>query len=222
MEVVQAPPKNQEIGHQSLSRSHHQVQQTRAGRASVTYANGDTFEGTFNAEGQKEGKGRYTWAAQNGAASENDANNEGVGSQCFEGQYVEGKRTGLGKMIWPDGSSYHGQWLENLRHGNGAYTFTNGDIYSGCWAKDVKDGAGTYLYARNNATLVGTWANGEIREGKFVHEDGTTYTGNFVDNKPLGAGKFEFSSGVVQKGEFIQRRVETKMSDDVIDSWVGV
>ena len=36
---------------------------SRAGMATVTYASGDVFEGSFNEELQKHGKGKYTFAA---------------------------------------------------------------------------------------------------------------------------------------------------------------
>ena len=32
-----------------------------------------------------------------------------------------GRRHGVGKICWSDGSSYEGEWLHNLRHGNGVF-----------------------------------------------------------------------------------------------------
>ncbi len=35
----------------------------------------------------------------------------------YDGEYVNGKKTGKGKFIWNDGSSYDGDWLDNKLHG---------------------------------------------------------------------------------------------------------
>lgn len=179
---------------------------SRAGRARVTYDNGDVFEGSFNSNGKKHGKGKYTWAAP-----EDDEAKEEPVPHFFDGNYVEGEREGLGLMHYPDGSKYHGNWASNLRHGQGAYTFSNGDIYSGEWKHGSRSGEGTYLYAASDASLVGDWRSGEIGTGKFVSAGGcATYTGSFSGGKPIGKGTYSFNrSNITQEGEFIERIVES-------------
>ena len=35
--------------------------------------------------------------------------------KTFTGHWVNGKRTGPGKMIWLNGEEYNGEWLNNLQ-----------------------------------------------------------------------------------------------------------
>ena len=36
-----------------------------------------------------------------------------------------------------------------------------------------------------------------------MFKDGTVYSGEFVNGKPIGAGTFTFMSGIVQKGSYV-------------------
>src|SRR4051812_21304057 len=69
------------------------------GRA--TYPNGDIYEGSFDNK-QKSGFGVYTW-------------NEERSAHVYRGQYVQGKRHGLGEMSYPSKEKYVGQWINGLR-----------------------------------------------------------------------------------------------------------
>ena len=44
----------------------------------------------------------------------------------YEGEYIDDKRNGEGKMTWPDGSIYEGDWKDDLRNGRGKHTWPNG------------------------------------------------------------------------------------------------
>ena len=79
----------------------------RAGRCKVTYPNGHIFEGTFDGERVKQGKGIYTWnkAGEDGEELKQRAR--------FEGEYKDGLRSGVGTMIFPNGDVYEGQWEDN-------------------------------------------------------------------------------------------------------------
>ncbi len=35
--------------------------------------------------------------------------------KTYVGQWVNGKRTGKGKMVWKNGEEYDGEWLDNLQ-----------------------------------------------------------------------------------------------------------
>lgn len=52
--------------------------------------------------------------------------------------------------------------------------------------------------------LVGEWENGSIATGKWVFEDGTSFHGQFKNNKPIGKGVFFFPSGNQQEGEYVE------------------
>ena len=88
----------------------------------MTYANGDTYEGTFSAQKLKHGRGVYMWhavaaggddaataaAAAAAAAGEAEGEAPALVPARYDGQYVDGKRQGLGKMSFPNGERYHG------------------------------------------------------------------------------------------------------------------
>jgi hypothetical protein len=37
----------------------------------------------------------------------------------YTGQWLENKKTGFGKLTWPDGSSYEGIWMNDQANGLG-------------------------------------------------------------------------------------------------------
>lgn len=51
---------------------------------------------------------------------------------------------------------------------------------------------------------MGEWENGSIATGKWVFEDGTSFHGQFKNNKPIGKGVFFFPSGNQQEGEYVE------------------
>lgn len=99
----------------------------RAGKCRVTYPNGHIFEGkrnvccnlhyfpyislligTFDAERIKQGFGTYIWM---GPGSEEDETP--VEKARYEGNYKDGLKHGMGKMVFPNGNIYEGEWFEN-------------------------------------------------------------------------------------------------------------
>jgi len=150
----------------------------------------------------------------------------------YEGQYVEGKRCGIGKMTLPNGEKYHGEaslrqqllslveaatiarlpcrsapagtWEADRFHGDGTYYYKSGDIYSGGWLRGVRHGEGVLMYAADESQLVGRWERGGIVSGKWVLKDGTSWHGPFHRGKPLGRGVFYFPNGTMQEGEYVR------------------
>lgn len=51
----------------------------------------------------------------------------------FEGNFIYGKREGMGKQVNPDGSYYEGLYFDDVPHGNGKYQWANGNTYEGNW-----------------------------------------------------------------------------------------
>ena len=62
-----------------------------------------------------------------------------------------GKRTGKGKMMWPDGNVYEGDWVDDKRTGKGKFTWSKGSVYEGDSVDDKRTGKGKY-----------TWPNGNV------------------------------------------------------------
>ena len=198
-----------------------QVYISRAGKALVTYDNGDTYEGNFNDKGQKDGTGTYTWARPETEDEEDPDANTSVHS--YSGEWKDGLKSGIGKLRLPDGGCYFGTWSQNEMHGDGAYKYPNGDIYSGSYSHNKRHGQGRYLFKSSDSCLEGTWANGDIVSGKWVHRDGTSFSGDFKDGFPCGAGKFAFKNGNVQSGEFIRVIDMFHPTDEyaTVPKWLG-
>lgn len=122
----------------------------------------------------------------------------------FEGMYVDGVKHGLGKMVFPNGDTYHGEWQRDKMHGDGSYVYANGDIFSGKFAHGIRMGKGTYEFAADKSLLVGNWADNVITDGKWMFKDGGSYVGRFEGGKPIGSCMFKFPSGLQQDGEFVK------------------
>lgn len=123
------------------------------------YDNGDVYTGYFKA-GIRHGKGgSYTWAN---------------GDKYF-GEWLNGKRTGLGIYTWADGNSFEGKFDNGKRvDGLGTYKWNNGTKYKGYFVDKLLHGKGTLFYAK------GGW-----------------YTGDFVKGKRHGKGKLYNAKGTI-------------------------
>ena len=66
------------------------------------------WSGTFDAERIKQGFGVYVWM---GAGTEDDETP--VEKARYEGLYLNGMKTGLGKMVYPNGDIFEGEFFEN-------------------------------------------------------------------------------------------------------------
>ena len=66
------------------------------------------FEGSYDAEKIKQGSGTYVWMAP---TSEDD--DTLIEIARFDGMYVDGQKTGYGKMLYPTGDIYEGEWFQN-------------------------------------------------------------------------------------------------------------
>lgn len=175
----------------------------RAGKALVTYANGHTYEGEFNTEKLKHGHGVYSWMQMD------DDSGELKKIAMYEGSYSNGKKHGVGKMTFPNGDVYHGEWKENKMDGEGTYTYAaTKDVYSGSWSQGVKTGVGCYEYGMDKSKLNGVWEKGSFVSGDWVLEGAGVYKGTFSGGKPIGAGTFTFTNGVVQTGEYVAKKSE--------------
>ena len=78
----------------------------------------------------------------------------GMDKSWYEGEYVDGKKNGQGKYVWPDASYYQGTWLENKINGyvfstyipKGEYSWIDGRSFKGHWKNNNMHGFGTYKW----------------------------------------------------------------------------
>ena len=98
---------------------------------------------------------------------------EYANGDVYVGEYKEGKRHGQGTMTYAAGSEYSGSWENSVKSGKGRFTQANGEVYEGDFSGGTFDGIGTYTF-KNGNLYIGDWKAGK-RDGKgvLVHPDGT-------------------------------------------------
>ena len=137
---------------------------SKAGKANVKYANGDTYCGDYNELKQRHGRGRYTYIRKGNEEDEEAKPTTSV----YDGDFRLGKKHGMGTMTYPDGGKYNGSWENDKKHGS-------------------------YYYASNKSQLVGEWKDNKYVKGKWVHKDNTSYHSSFDNNLPVGNGIYYFA-----------------------------
>lgn len=60
-----------------------------------------------------------------------------------DGDWVNDKRHGWGKMTFVRGLTYEGEWNNDKTEGFGVCVYENGDQYSGDWLQDHRCGRAT-------------------------------------------------------------------------------
>jgi len=121
----------------------------------------------------------------------------------YEGDFVNGIQTGKGKYTWADGEVYEGDWVNGNQTGKGKKTWANGDVYEGDWVDDNQTGKGKYTWA-DGEVYEGDWVNGNrTGKGKKTWASGAVYEGDFVDGNRTGKGKYTWASGNVYEGDFV-------------------
>ena len=87
------------------------------------YADPGTYEGAFDANGQRCGVGKCTWSD----------------GSTYEGEWKNNVRDGNGKYNC-DEYEYAGQWAQDMRHGRCKYTRTDKPPIFGSFANDKPNG----------------------------------------------------------------------------------
>jgi hypothetical protein len=107
-----------------------------------------------------------------------------------------------GKLRYDSGNVYEGQFLNGKRSGNGTMLFSNGDSYTGMWKKDqMCDHDGIFTFANKNEYKGSLTTCSKLASGKYgmFHgaaslqlKDFGNFTGSFDNGSIHGDGKFEF------------------------------
>lgn len=87
----------------------------------------------------------------------------------YEGNWLNGERSGKGTFAWQVGDVYEGGWLNDERTGEGRYTWPSGGVYEGGWVKGERTGEGTYTWD-DGASTTGGYLNDE-RHGRHAYID---------------------------------------------------
>lgn len=109
----------------------------------------------------------------------------------YEGQLLNGQRSGRGKMTFANGDKYMGMWkLDQMCDNDGIFSFKNGNEYRGDFCTSVAnkygiiDGQGQ-LKISGVGTFTGSFTNGNVNgSGKFEYCDGQkAYEGTWTNTK---------------------------------------
>lgn len=149
------------------------------------------------------GKGKYRWS---------------ISGTVYEGDWEEGKMTGIGKITWssgisyegdfcggflngfgtmtnPDGSTYVGSWRLNIQHGFGRKKYSNSDIYDGSWKEGAHEGSGKYAWSNGNM-YIGNWKGGVMcGRGVMKWTNGDLFDGYWSNGYRHGSGVYRFADG---------------------------
>lgn len=122
----------------------------------------------------------------------------------FEGEFINGKATNHGTMIWSDGFKYEGDWKDSdkfcywnnkQRHGSGVMYYPDGAKYEGQWEVNDRTGFGIMYYA-SGAKYKGQWHRG-LRHGSGVYtaSDGAIFKGEWGADVMWGQGTADYADG---------------------------
>ena len=93
-------------------------------KKSMALEDGSYYNGQFNHNGQREGKGILIY--QDGTK--------------FEGLFKDDQINGLGRIIFKNGDHYTGDFFDGKFHGYGIYETKNGFKYTGEWEDGQRHG----------------------------------------------------------------------------------
>lgn len=123
-------------------------------------------------------------------------------NETYIGQYLEGKRWGLGTEITTIGSVYSGNYINDQKQGTGRLIYTTGDVYEGDFKDGLPHGNGTVYFA-NDFVYEGEFKNGKRDgHGKETSPDGTLHEGLYKEGFKDGHGIWEFPDGSRYEGSF--------------------
>ncbi|GHT90584.1 hypothetical protein FACS1894122_01230 [Alphaproteobacteria bacterium] len=135
------------------------------------------YDGYINASKIPHGKGMMTY----------------VGIALYEGDFVNGKREGIGRIKYINGDFYEGEFVSGKMHGKGMMAYGNGDFYVGDWVNGNEEGIGAMRYT-NGDVYVGEWLNAEKDgKGKYTSANGSIYEGLFRNDEFVNDGEYLFA-----------------------------
>lgn len=112
----------------------------------------------------------------------------------YVGEFKNGKKSGNGVSIAPDGSTYAGEWKDGIFNGQGTFEYADGSKYVGQWKDGKRNGQGTLTY--QEGTYTGQWKDGK-RNGQGVGtlKAGGGYSGQWKDGAMSGKGTYTDENG---------------------------
>lgn len=86
---------------------------------------------------------------------------------------------------------------------DGIFIYPDGSYYKGSFRDNSFHGPGKFTYKPNGTTFTGDWREDKPNgKGLEVYPDGSKFEGDFKDGKKHGEGKFTWVDGKIYKGGF--------------------
>jgi hypothetical protein len=113
-----------------------------------------------------------------------------------------GMPNGKGRLEYEkEGRWYEGDWIHGRWTGYGTLSNGDGDFYEGGLKNDHKHGPGIMKFA-DGRVFEGEYIRGQMIQGKMTYQDGSVYSGSWVDGMRHGQGKCIFVDGSEYEGDF--------------------
>lgn len=125
-------------------------QNPRDGTVTIEFSDGREYKGTFFSRKMHDPTGKMTWP----------------GGDSYEGSFVDGRRTGVGKSTGKAGV-YEGHFVDGKRHGLGTMTWADGKRYTGFFNDGKRVGIGLEWSPDGTKVKVGEFS-GELRRGMEI------------------------------------------------------
>jgi len=160
------------------------------GTGKYVYPNGDIYKGSF-VHGLRQGQGEQDFRAL---------------EEHYSGEWLADKRHGQGTLVYRNDYlrrlQYEGQWANDMKCGRGVLTFAHEGYYKGEFKDDLYHGEGELLF-ENGDEFKGVFERGNMLRGRMKYlETDIVYDGEFLSDRPHGAGKMRKLDGSVYQGEF--------------------
>ena len=140
--------------------------------------------------------------------------NSGDYSFTYNGTLLDGKFSGIGELIFSDGSCYSGGFEAGRFHGNAVFTSAEGWRYEGAFFEGQMTGEGIF-FAINGDLLT------QRPDGSFEFDsiDDWQYIGSLGELGQTGYGRFVFADGAVYEGAFVRGFAEGQGVYQSVDNW---
>lgn len=109
------------------------------------------------------------------------------------GDFKKNLEHGQGTMQYLNGNRYSGQWIHGKRHGLGEFRSELGDIFVGSYAEG-------YVFDAYNDTFSLIYTRLAEGQGILTFRQGAKFIGRFSKGKKQGPGCFSFADGRTLEG----------------------
>ncbi len=126
-----------------------------------------------------------------------------VNGNVFEGQHKDGYGHGQGTMRYKADEKldrYVGNWRSGKRHGFGTLILNDSSRLIGDWKNDVLN-YGEYQ-GSNGVIMSGKWSSEYLQEGTMRLDDGSEFSGSFIEDGMFGLGSLLSVNGDLYTGMF--------------------